>query len=124
MIDGGQEFARGSVARKPVHSLRGGLEAREGRKRPIARCGVVDDRKGVGLAEHDPRSVKRRFGREPRRMNEAGVEARKLRHEWVISAAGKVTARGPGLENPKLSTGQIEVRVTSMQVLSTSPTPP
>lgn len=52
------------------------------------------------------------------------AEARKLRHEWVLSATGKVTARGPGLENPKLATGAIEIRVTSMQVLSTSPTPP
>ena len=41
-----------------------------------------------------------------------------------ISAAGKVTPRGPGMENPKLPTGQIEVRVTSMEVLSVSPTPP
>jgi len=51
-------------------------------------------------------------------------EARRLRSEWVITAAGKVTHRGEGLENPKLPTGQIEVRVTDMEVLSTSPTPP
>ena len=51
-------------------------------------------------------------------------EARKLRGEWVVSIAGKVTARGQGFENPKLATGQIEVRVTSMDVLSISPTPP
>src|SRR5436305_6938313 len=36
-------------------------------------------------------------------------EARKLRSEWVISIAGQVHARGAGLENPKLATGQIEV---------------
>jgi aspartyl-tRNA synthetase len=51
-------------------------------------------------------------------------EARKLRSEWVISIAGTVTARGTGLENPKLPTGEIEVRVKSMEVLSASPTPP
>jgi len=51
-------------------------------------------------------------------------EARKLRGEWVISAAGVVTARGEGMTNPKLPTGQIEVRVKSMEVLSISPTPP
>src|SRR5580765_2694914 len=38
-------------------------------------------------------------------------ESRKLRSEWVISIAGKVTPRGKGMENPKLPTGQIEVRV-------------
>jgi aspartyl-tRNA synthetase len=51
-------------------------------------------------------------------------EARKLRSEWVISAAGVVTSRGEGMVNPKLPTGQIEVRIKSMDVLSTSPTPP
>jgi aspartyl-tRNA synthetase len=51
-------------------------------------------------------------------------ESRKLRSEWVISIAGKVTARAPEVVNPKLATGEIEVRVTSMEVLSTSPTPP
>src|SRR5436305_4925470 len=51
-------------------------------------------------------------------------EARRLRSEWVISAAGAVTARGEGLVNPKLPTGEIEVRVKSMDVLSQSPTPP
>jgi aspartyl-tRNA synthetase len=51
-------------------------------------------------------------------------EARKLRSEWVVSITGVVTARGQGLENPKLSTGQIEVRVKAMDVLSVSPTPP
>ena len=51
-------------------------------------------------------------------------EARKLRGEWVISVTGKVSARGEGLTNPKLPTGEIEVRVVSMEVLSVSPTPP
>ncbi|HEX2974028.1 MAG TPA: aspartate--tRNA ligase [Tepidisphaeraceae bacterium] len=51
-------------------------------------------------------------------------EARRLRGEWVVSVTGQVTPRGEGLENPKLATGQIEVRVKSMEVLSISPTPP
>src|ERR1043165_5945431 len=41
-------------------------------------------------------------------------EARKMRSEWVVSVTGKVTPRGEGMTNPKLPTGQIEVRVTSM----------
>src|SRR5438045_7984321 len=48
-------------------------------------------------------------------------ESRRLRSEWVVSIAGVVNARGAGLENPKLASGEIEVRVTSMEVLSISP---
>jgi aspartyl-tRNA synthetase len=51
-------------------------------------------------------------------------EARKLRSEWVISIAGKVHARGDNLVNSKLATGEIEIMVKSMEVLSISPTPP
>jgi aspartyl-tRNA synthetase len=51
-------------------------------------------------------------------------EARRLRSEWVISVTGTVKARAPEVVNNKLPTGHIEVRVTSLDVLSASPTPP
>ncbi len=51
-------------------------------------------------------------------------ESRKLRSEWVISVAGQVTARGPDLVNTKIPTGEIEVRVKDLEILSASPTPP
>src|SRR5437763_1073348 len=51
-------------------------------------------------------------------------ESRKLRSEWVVSIAGVVTARAPEVINPKLPTGEIEVRVKGLEVLSISPTPP
>lgn len=50
--------------------------------------------------------------------------ARRIRNEWVISITGNVVARGEGLTNPKLATGEIEVRVKTLTVLSESPTPP
>src|SRR5436309_7246402 len=43
-------------------------------------------------------------------------EARKLRGEWVVSISGIVTARGTGLINLKLVTGEVEVRVKTMEV--------
>ena len=54
----------------------------------------------------------------------AHEEARKMRSEWVISITGVVTPRDANKLNPKLATGDIEVRVKSLEVLSVSPTPP
>src|SRR4051794_26291213 len=51
-------------------------------------------------------------------------EARRARSEWVVSVAAKVVARADNMVNTKLPTGEIEVRVTKMEVLSISPTPP
>jgi aspartyl-tRNA synthetase len=51
-------------------------------------------------------------------------ESRKLRSEWVISITGTVAARGAGLVNPKIPTGEIEIRVKELEVVSISPTPP
>src|SRR5580658_4527654 len=51
-------------------------------------------------------------------------ESRKLRGEWVISIAGTVSARAPEAVNPKLPSGDIEVRVQKLEILSSSPTPP
>src|SRR5687768_18270674 len=50
------------------------------------------------------------------------AEARRARSEWVIAITGAVAARAPEVVNPKLPTGEIEIRVKSMEVLSISPT--
>jgi len=47
-----------------------------------------------------------------------------LRREDVIAVKGKVRARGKGLENPKLKTGQIEILVDEVEVLNKAETPP
>ena len=54
----------------------------------------------------------------------AHEEARKMRSEWVVCITGIVTPRDANKVNPKLGTGEIEVRVKSLEVLSISPTPP
>lgn len=47
-----------------------------------------------------------------------------VRAEYVLKVTGVVAARPEGMANPKLSTGKIEVRVTAMEVLNKSLTPP
>ncbi len=50
--------------------------------------------------------------------------ARKLRREDVVKVTGEVRYRGDSLVNPKLTTGEIELRVHELVVLSRSKTPP
>ena len=55
---------------------------------------------------------------------EIDSRARKLRREDVIQVIGEVRYRGDDLVNPKLETGEIEIRVSSLTVFSQSKTPP
>ena len=50
--------------------------------------------------------------------------ARKLRPETVIRAVGRVAERPEGNHNPKLATGDIEVRCNEVEILNQSLTPP
>ena len=50
------------------------------------------------------------------------MEARKLGREFVISVNGKVAERSN--KNPKMSTGDVEILVSSITVLNVSKTPP
>jgi aspartyl-tRNA synthetase len=54
----------------------------------------------------------------------AYAHARELNREDVIYARGTVVARSPENINPKLPTGEIEVRVEDLVVLNRSKTPP
>ena len=47
-----------------------------------------------------------------------------LQREWCVLITGAVAPRKPGTENPKLPTGEVEVRATLVDVLSQSQTPP
>jgi aspartyl-tRNA synthetase len=50
--------------------------------------------------------------------------ARKLRREDVIQVVGEVRYRGDDLVNPRLDTGEIEIRAEQLTVFSQSKTPP
>jgi aspartyl-tRNA synthetase len=52
------------------------------------------------------------------------AKAHSLRSEWVVSIKGKVEARPTGMENPKLTTGEIEVLAEAVEVFNDSKTPP
>ncbi len=51
-------------------------------------------------------------------------EAEGLRPEFVVSIKGEVEKRPAGTENPKISTGLIEVRAKTVEILNKSATPP
>jgi aspartyl-tRNA synthetase len=51
-------------------------------------------------------------------------QGKKLRSEDVIRVTGKVARRPDGTANLKLATGEIEVRVSGLQVLNKAKTPP
>lgn len=61
---------------------------------------------------------------DPEKNPTAHKAAEKLRSEWVISIKGRVIPRAPGMANPKMKTGEIEVLVSELEILSKSKTPP
>ena len=50
--------------------------------------------------------------------------AEKIRNEFVIRVSGKVIRREPGLVNPKLKSGEIEVLCHELEILNAAVTPP
>jgi len=50
--------------------------------------------------------------------------AEKIRNEFVLRVSGKVIRREPGLVNPKLKSGEIEVMCHELEILNPAVTPP
>lgn len=51
-------------------------------------------------------------------------KAESIRSEYVLAAIGEVVKRSPETVNPKIPTGEIEIMVSELRVLSKSETPP
>jgi len=51
-------------------------------------------------------------------------EAEKLRSEWVIKVSGKVNLRPKEMMNPKILTGEFEIEVNNLEILSQAKTLP
>ena len=58
------------------------------------------------------------------RSPEIHARAELLRSEYVLWVEGEVVRRAPDTVNPQLSTGEIEIRATRLEILNDSRTPP
>lgn len=90
-------------------------------------CGWVDtyrDMGGVLFVDVRDRYGKTQAVFAPSSGAELAEAARGLRSEYVVAVTGKVERRPEGTDNPKLPTGQVEIRVRSMELLNRSLTPP
>jgi aspartyl-tRNA synthetase len=60
----------------------------------------------------------------PERSPEAAAAAHDIRNEFVLRAEGEVAARAQENVNPNLPTGEVELQVDELEVVSTSPALP
>jgi aspartyl-tRNA synthetase len=93
----------------------------------VTLCGWVDsyrDHSGVLFIDLRDRYGKTQVVFAPEGGSQNLEQAKALRAEFVILAVGRVAGRPEGTINPKLGTGEIEVRVEKLTILNKSLTPP
>src|SRR5256885_58505 len=81
---------------------------------------IVRDHGGVIFIDLRDREGLTQVVFRPEENAELAKEAHHLRHEDVIQVEGKVSARVPGTENPKLPTGEVELVPDKLQILNRS----
>jgi aspartyl-tRNA synthetase len=93
----------------------------------VTLCGWVDtlrDHSGVLFVDLRDRYGKTQVVCGPESGAENVELCRTLRSEFVVRVTGKVAHRPEGTVNPKLGTGEIEIRTTKLELLNKSLTPP
>ena len=93
----------------------------------VTLCGWVDsyrDHRGVVFIDLRDRYGKTQIVFNPDEDEQMHTESRSLRKEDVIQVTGPVVPRPDDMVNPKLATGEIDVRAGSLKVFSKSLTPP
>lgn len=93
----------------------------------VSLCGWVDssrDHGGAVFIDLRDRYGKTQIVASPQSGPELVERASRLRSEDVIRVTGKVAHRPEGTVNPKLDTGEIELRIADLEVLNRSKTPP
>ena len=93
----------------------------------VTLCGWVDRRRDLGgviFVDLRDKYGKTQVVFDPARNAEVHKIADALRNEFVIQATGEVQNRPAGMENEKLSTGDIDVKIDELVILNKSETPP
>lgn len=93
----------------------------------VSLCGWVDKIRDHGGGKFI--DLRDRYGRtqivvDSTSPAEAMQTVQPVRSEWVIKVVGEVKVRPAGQDNPKISTGEIELHVTGLEVLNPCKTPP
>ena len=93
----------------------------------VTLCGWVDtyrDHSGVLFVDLRDRYGKTQVVFAPESGDETLQASKALRSEYVVLVRGKVAPRPEGTVNPKLETGQIELRAEHLEILNRSLNPP
>ena len=93
----------------------------------VTLAGWVDsyrDHAGVLFVDLRDRYGKTQVVFSPEGPPELVAAAKMLRPEYVVAVTGTVVRRPEGTENPKLPTGEIELRAEAIRILNRSRTPP
>jgi aspartyl-tRNA synthetase len=94
---------------------------------PVTLCGWVwrrRDHGGVTFVDLRDRQGLVQLVFHPEEASEAHADAQHLGSETVVRVTGEVRERPAGTVNPELPTGEIEVAVSGLEVLSEAETPP